>query len=133
MGRQKEVTFYLSPKSERGNVKISKEKFSRVIENLFSNALKFSRNGDTVTLSVKTSENNVIISVADTGIGIPSELHDKIFDQYTKAGRQGTAGEKTIGLGMSIAKKLVEQHHGTLWFESEPEKGTTFYIKLPIA
>jgi signal transduction histidine kinase len=56
-----------------------------------------------------------------------------IFDKYTKAGRTGTAGEKSIGLGMSIVKKIVEQHGGTIRFESEPEKGTTFTIKLAIA
>ena len=72
----------------------------------------------------------VTISVADTGIGIPPDLRDKIFDQYGKAGRTGTDGEKSIGLGMSIIKRIVEQHGGSIWFESEPGKGTTFYIKL---
>jgi signal transduction histidine kinase len=133
LARQKGVEFAVGREFEKATARISKEKFSRVMENLFSNALKFSRKGGIVTVSVTATGNDVVISVADTGIGIPTELQGLIFDKYTKAGRTGTAGEKSIGLGMSIVKKIVEQHGGTIRFESEPEKGTTFTIKLAIA
>jgi signal transduction histidine kinase len=133
LARQKGIEFVVGRDFKQVSARISRDKFSRVMENIFSNALKFSRKGDFVTVSVKTSGSNVIISVADTGIGIPPELKDNIFDPYTKARRHGTAGEKTTGLGMSIVKKIVEQHGGSIWFESEPGNGTTFFIKLATA
>jgi two-component system sensor histidine kinase VicK len=66
----------------------------------------------------------------DTGIDIPDDIKGTLFEQYTKSGRPGTAGEKSIGLGLSIVKRLVEQHNGTIRFESQEGKGTTFFIRL---
>jgi two-component system sensor histidine kinase VicK len=93
-------------------------------------ALKFSRKGDTVTVATSCEPGYAVISVADTGIGIPEEIKGALFEQYTNSGRSGTAGEKSIGLGLSIVKRLVELHNGTIRFESQEEKGTTFYIRL---
>jgi signal transduction histidine kinase len=131
IARSKGVKFVMSSDTEEVCVAINRSRFSRVIENLLSNARKFSRQGDTVTISAKCSDGSVIISVADTGIGIPPEMQDKVFEPFTKAGRAGTANEKSIGLGMSIVKKLVEQHGGSIWLSSEVGKGTTFFIRLP--
>jgi signal transduction histidine kinase len=69
--------------------------------------------------------------VKDKGIGIPDNLKDKVFEMHTEAGRTGTSGEKSFGLGLSISRKIVEIHKGKLWFESEPGKETIFYIVLP--
>ena len=109
---------------------INKDRFSRAIENLLSNATKFSRKDDTITISTRCSGGPVVISVADTGIGIPQELRDKIFEPFTKAGRAGTADEKSIGLGLSMVKKTVHLHGGNIRFESEVGKGSTFFIQL---
>ena len=58
-------------------------------------------------------------------------MQEEIFNMFTDAKRPGTAGEKSFGLGLSISKQIVEQHHGTIWVESEPGKGSTFYVRLP--
>jgi two-component system sensor histidine kinase VicK len=69
--------------------------------------------------------------VADTGIGVPAELQPVLFDKFSKARRPGLRGEESTGLGMSIIKTLVTWHGGKIWFSSEENKGTTFYIELP--
>jgi signal transduction histidine kinase len=70
--------------------------------------------------------------VKDTGLGIPDDIQDKIFDPFTTARRKGTQGEQPFGLGLYISKQIVEAHNGKIWVESEPGKGTTFYVELPI-
>ena len=74
----------------------------------------------------------VLIEVSDHGIGIPVELQDKIFDMFTEAKRPGTAGEQAFGLGLAISKQIVEAHGGKIWFESDLERGTTFFVDLPV-
>lgn len=74
-----------------------------------------------------------MIRVKDYGIGIPDHLKNLLFDQFSKAGRQGLKGEKSIGLGLYISKDIVEQHGGTLSLESEENKGSTFTISMPLA
>lgn len=113
---------------------ISKEKFIRVINNLVTNAIKFSHTGSTISIatSIQQASQKVIIAVTDTGIGIPQHLEDKVFDMLTDAKRFGTDGEQPFGLGLSISKQIVEAHGGKIWFDSEVNNGTTFYIELPI-
>jgi signal transduction histidine kinase len=130
LARSKGVRFVMATDSAQAMVAINKDKFSRVIENLLSNATKFTRHGDTVTVSTRCSGRTVVIAVADTGIGIPADIQEKVFEPFTKAGRSGTANEKSIGLGLSIVKKIVHAHGGTIRFESENGKGTTFSIQL---
>jgi signal transduction histidine kinase len=112
-------------------VRLNYEKMWRVISNLISNAIKFSPDGETITISVKQVERDVLITVQDHGIGIPPALKDKIFDMFTQAGRSGTAGEESYGLGLAISRQIVEAHGGKIWFESVSAAGTTFYIELP--
>ena len=73
------------------------------------------------------------ISVADTGLGIPIEDQDKLFERFYRAANSGKSGARGTGLGLYIAKSLVELHGGQIWFESEENKGTTFYVTLPVA
>jgi signal transduction histidine kinase len=73
----------------------------------------------------------VQVCVQDTGMGIPEELKDKVFDMFTEAKRTGTSGEQPYGLGLCINKQLVEAHGGSIWFESIQEVGTSFYFTLP--
>lgn len=110
---------------------INKEKVMRVISNIITNAIKFTPEGGVITVGTTVSETDAIISIKDDGIGIPTEYRDKIFDTFTEAKRPGTDGEKPFGLGLSISKQIVEAHDGRIWFESEPDKGTTFYISIP--
>jgi two-component system sensor histidine kinase VicK len=109
---------------------IDEPKFMQVINNLISNALKFTPEGGTISLNLEEKEQTILISVSDTGIGIPKEYQPVLFDKFSKARRPGLRGEPTIGLGMSIIKTIVEWHQGKIWFESEEQKGTTFYIEI---
>ncbi len=101
-----------------------------VIQNLLANALKFSRKGDTITVSNHISNGSCIISVADTGVGIPSHNLEKLFKNNTYT-TMGTNNEKGTGLGLSICKELVELNGGKIWVESTVNSGSTFYIQLP--
>ena len=112
-------------------VTIDETKFMQVINNLLSNALKFTRDTDEIKVIVEDRGATLLIKVADTGIGIPAHIQPFIFDKFTKARRPGIHGEPTTGLGLSIIKTIVEWHKGHIWFESAEEKGTTFYIEIP--
>ncbi len=101
-----------------------------VIQNLLANALKFSRKGDTITVSNHISNGSCIISVADSGIGIPKHNLEKLFKSNTYS-TMGTNNEKGTGLGLSICKELVELNSGKIWVESTINVGSTFYVQLP--
>ena len=108
------------------------EKMWRVISNLISNAIKFSEVGGDINVRLEQNGPCVWVSVKDRGIGIPTEVKDKVFDLFTTARRRGTSGEESSGLGLAISKQIVEAHGGRLRFESNPEGGTTFVIELPL-
>ncbi|WP_207426093.1 PAS domain-containing sensor histidine kinase [Pedobacter sp. SYSU D00535] len=108
-------------------------KIIQIFNNLLTNALKFTRDGGTISLSIEEKQNSVMFSVADDGIGIPDHLQSSLFEKYTEAGRAGLQGEPSIGLGMYIVKTIVEWHHGTIWVESKENQGTTVFFELPKA
>lgn len=110
---------------------IDKEKMWRVFTNLMSNALKFSNEGETIRVSIKDLSDKVSIEFSDKGIGIPEALKDKVFDMLSEAKRPGTEGEKTYGIGLHISKQIVEDHGGSLRFESQEGQGSTFFVDLP--
>lgn len=128
--QQKGVSLTKKYPAEPVFVEINRQRFSRAVENLISNGLKFTPKGGEVCVTLELKDNTVTIAVSDTGIGIPAEMQPKIFDRFTKARRVGTGGEKTTGLGLAITKEIVERHNGKIWFESVPDKGTTFYIQI---
>jgi len=115
-------------------LELNESKFSRVINNLLMNAIKFSHRKEKITLSVNmdTERSYVVIKVQDRGIGIPDSMKSIIFDKFTKASRKGTEGEKSLGLGMSIVKRIVELHNGSIWLDSKENEGTTIFIELPL-
>lgn len=101
-----------------------------VIQNLLANALKFSKNGDTITISNHISNGHCIISIADTGVGISKSNIEKLFKSNSFT-TMGTNNEKGTGLGLSICKELVELNGGKIWVESTVNMGSTFYVQLP--
>lgn len=107
-------------------------KLERVLDNLISNAIKFSSDDKPVKISLKKLAKKIEISVIDQGIGIPPELLAYVFQQFSKAGRNGLHGEKSIGLGLHISRKIVQQHGGELEVESQEDKGSTFKIIIPL-
>jgi signal transduction histidine kinase len=113
-------------------INIDKKRIERVITNLVNNAIKFSGPNSAVSITVEKELNQALICIADKGIGIPKEYHDKIFDMFTPAKRKGTAGETSFGMGLSICKQIIEEHKGTIAMESEEGKGTSFFVRLPL-
>ncbi|MDB5025383.1 MAG: histidine kinase [Mucilaginibacter sp.] len=111
-------------------VEINAEKFQRVMDNLITNALKFSKNKIEIYLSAKSDQ--AIIQVRDYGLGIPADLIPHIFERFSKARRPGIRGEQSTGLGLSISRQIIENHQGTIDVTSEEKKGSTFTIKLPL-
>ena len=103
----------------------------QVLDNLVSNAIKFSPKGGEVELSVTRHKNNIRISVHDYGPGIPKDFQDKLFDKFTQADFSNTRGASGAGLGLNIAKAVIEHHNGEIGFETDAKKGTTFYFDLP--
>ncbi len=97
---------------------------------MLSNAIKFTYDQGVITTRIEEKDSEVLVSVEDDGIGIPAQLQPVLFDRFTKAKRPGLRGEKPMGLGMSIAKAIVELHHGRIWVESEEKRGTTVSIAL---
>lgn len=107
-------------------------KLERVLDNLISNAIKFSSDDKKINISLRKLAKRIEIKVKDDGIGIPKELISYIFQQFSQAGRNGLHGEKSIGLGLHIAQKIMQQHGGELHVESEEDKGTTFTVLFPL-
>lgn len=115
---------------EQKLINVDEIKFARVIDNLLSNAIKFSNSNSRIWISCKKTSFTEII-IKDEGIGIPKEIEKDIFNEFTSAKRQGTSGEKSFGLGLSIAKKIVHLHKGSICFESKENQGTKFIIEIP--
>ncbi len=108
------------------------EQFERALVNLVENAIKFTPDGGTVTLAAYPSDDHVFFEVRDTGIGIPEDMHDRIFERFFRARQKGVEHVTGSGLGLSIVQTIVENHRGKVWLKSEVEAGTTFYISVPM-
>lgn len=113
-------------------VSMNVEKMNRVIFNLISNAIKFSHKGASIQLKVELLQDEILFAVTDEGIGIPAHMNNQIFDVVSDVKRTGTNGEQSFGLGLSICKQIVESHKGKLWFVSKENKGTTFFVTIPL-
>ena len=109
-----------------------RDRIVQVLNNLIGNAVKFTPPQGKVTVAAQRDGAGwVQLSVADTGPGIPPEEADKIFDEFYQIPQSGGPKTKGMGLGLTIAKKLVEKHGGKIWVQSEPAKGSTFFFTLP--
>jgi two-component system sensor histidine kinase VicK len=106
-------------------------KLLQIMNNLVFNSIKFSKTHEPIVIRVAKDGDAVVISVKDHGIGIPPELQSYVFDRNTIAGRIGLKGEASHGIGLSICKQLATQMGGRIWFETQAQTGSTFYISLP--
>jgi signal transduction histidine kinase len=129
LGKVKNIKFTSS--AEQIYLHLDSMKFLQVINNLISNALKFTDDNGYIGLHAEELENTVLITVTDNGIGIPDELQPGLFDHLPETLRPGLKGEESGGFGMGIIKAIVDLHQGKIWFKSKTGVGTTFYIELP--
>ena len=108
------------------------DKIERIILNLLSNAIKFTNPGGMIYVKVARKDNDVVIKIIDTGIGIPRDMQSRIFDRYSQVNSELTAEFEGSGIGLSIVKSFVELHNGTIEVKSEVNRGSEFIITLPI-
>ncbi|MBN2327045.1 MAG: GAF domain-containing sensor histidine kinase [Candidatus Omnitrophica bacterium] len=108
-------------------------RIQQVVDNLVTNAIKFSESNTAIQIHTSLQEDEIWISVTDQGQGIPEHELGLIFNPFTKISVKPTAGEKSTGLGLAIAKKMVEAHGGKIWVKSEVGEGSTFTFSLPFA
>jgi two-component system, sporulation sensor kinase E len=105
---------------------IDPEKISRVFMNIMKNALEAMKKGGTFSITAEEQNGQILFSLKDTGLGIPEEIRDKLFDSFVTSGKKGGTG-----LGLAIVKKVVEDHKGKIEVESELGVGTTFKLFFP--
>jgi PAS domain S-box-containing protein len=104
-----------------------------IIQNLLSNAMKYTPKGGSVALSITKDAQNMLIKVADTGVGIPANVQDKIFTKLFRADNARVVESEGTGLGLYIVKSIIERGGGRTWFVSEENKGTTFFVEIPLS
>ena len=107
------------------------DKLIQVVINLLSNAVKFTKKGS-VTIDAYREENQLIVEVQDTGIGIAEEDKHKIFERFRQAGDTLTDKPQGTGLGLPICREIIEHHGGIIWMKSEPGVGSTFFFSIPM-
>ncbi|WP_428910264.1 cell wall metabolism sensor histidine kinase WalK [Niallia sp. Krafla_26] len=112
-------------------LEIDPDKITQVLDNIISNALKYSPKGGKVTFRIKEQEDEVILSVTDQGMGIPKGNVEKIFGRFYRVDKARTRKLGGTGLGLAIAKEMVEAHNGRIWARSIEGKGTTIFFSLP--
>jgi len=138
-----EVIAQLTPQAERQNLSlemtladdlpatpVDKERIRQVMVNLIHNAIKFNRPGGSIRTTTKQSEGSVVVEISDTGTGIAKDDLPQIFERFYKADKSRTG--QGSGMGLAIAKHIVEAHGGNIWVQSEEGKGSTFSFSLPL-
>ncbi len=130
---KRRISFTTEIRDDLPPLSLDVRRISQVLENLLSNAFKFTESGGAILIGACAwGDTEVVWWVKDSGIGIPAEEFDHIFDKYRQVARGVHSGRGGTGLGLAICKKIVEAHGGRIWLESEPEKGSTFFVSLPV-
>ena len=139
-----EVCNILHPLAAKKNIRLIKDfeedfeifadyqKMQQIFYNLVSNAIKFTPENGEIILNAQNNKKKVLLSVQDTGIGIDSKYHGKIFAKFVQLDSAYTKKESSTGLGLTITKELVELHGGKINVKSEVNKGSTFIVELPV-
>jgi signal transduction histidine kinase len=133
LAARKGITVDLDPIPALPLIAVDAGKIEQVLNNLVSNAVKFSSRGSAVRVRLTESAGFVTVAVSDQGPGIPAEDLSKLFKPFGTASVRGTAGEQSTGLGLAIVRNIVEGHGGRIWLDSEVGRGSTFFFSLPLA
>ena len=131
MTKSRNVTFKRLIPEESIGVEIDEDKITQVLDNIISNALKYSPEGGQVTFKLQVIGPNIEVSVRDEGMGIPKENVSRIFERFYRVDKARSRKMGGTGLGLAIAKEMIEAHKGQIWASSEEGKGTTVFFTLP--
>ena len=131
IGDKKEISLRFDAQEDQIEILIDASKIQQAIENLITNAIKYSTAHTIVDITVEASELEVMVTVKDQGIGISEADQALLFRPFQVTQNQATEGEKSSGLGLYIVKRIIEAHNGRIWVQSNIGKGTTFQFCLP--
>ena len=123
--------FYEKTPSLKSKIKASPKHLFQALENLISNAIRYTPGGGKVKVVADKKDGKVLVSIIDTGIGIPKKDQDKIFSKFFRASNAVLKEADGSGLGLNVVKLFIEENGGKVWFKSEEGKGSTFYVALP--
>ncbi|AQX53028.1 cell wall metabolism sensor histidine kinase WalK [Priestia flexa] len=126
------ITFVRELPDEAIYVAVDQDKITQVLDNIISNAIKYSPEGGTITFSIEQHTHEIVVSIKDQGMGIPKSNLSKIFERFYRVDKARTRKLGGTGLGLAIAKEIIEAHDGRIWAESKEGVGTSIYFTLPI-
>lgn len=129
--KEKNISLKINSKIKFDKIKADQSQMERVFLNLLSNAAKFTPENGKITIDIEEKDNDTQFSIEDTGIGIPPQDIQKVFQEFFRADNALDQKIKGSGLGLSLVKKIIEAHKGKIWFDSELDKGTRFTFTLP--
>ncbi|WLR41861.1 cell wall metabolism sensor histidine kinase WalK [Bacillus carboniphilus] len=131
MSKKTDIIFRRMIPKEIVYVDIDTDKITQVIDNIISNAMKYSPEGGQVTFKMNVDAESIVVSIRDQGVGIPKENLDKIFERFYRVDKARSRKLGGTGLGLAIAKEMIQAHGGDIWAESEEGIGTTIHFSLP--
>jgi signal transduction histidine kinase/DNA-binding response OmpR family regulator len=132
VARAKEIRLRCEFPDNLPEIEADKNKIKEVLDNLVSNAIKYTHPDGTVKIGAKQQDESILVWVSDNGVGIKESEKEKLFKKFSRTSSLPTGGETSIGLGLAIVKKIVDLHGGKIWVESEENKGSVFYFTLPV-
>jgi signal transduction histidine kinase len=127
---EKGLSISLDAPDEECTADLDPRRIEQVLTNLIDNALKFTENGR-VVVRVERDPSNVVFSIQDSGPGIPTELHQKVFEKFFSLDDEPREGRQGVGLGLAISKGIIEAHGGRIWLNSRRGAGATFSFEIP--
>jgi len=133
MSKEQHIHFVLKLPMGSIYTYLDRDKMTQVIDNVISNAIKYSPNGGSITFRVVKKGNHLVTEIKDQGVGIPKENLTKIFDRFFRVDKARSRNLGGTGLGLAIAKEIIAAHGGEIWADSEWNKGTTVFFTLPLS
>jgi signal transduction histidine kinase len=130
LAEEKQIAIQFNPPKDEDEIKADMTRLSQVVRNLLSNALRYSNEGEKITVEIKAEDTDFVVSVRDYGVGIPEDETETIFDKFIQSSKTKNKSGGT-GLGLSISQQIIKDHHGRIWAENNPDKGATFYFSIP--
>ena len=132
LAAKKHITIKLKTSSKKILAEFDRHYITEVLDNLLTNAVKYSHQKSSVIVRVSAEKEHVVTDVIDTGVGIPEDEIGKLFSPFQTGSSKPTSGESSTGLGLAIVKNIIAHHHGTITVHSKPSKGSTFSVRLPL-